>query len=128
MCRKAHGAAFATYGRVETGDFVLASGVMARLAPPDKRGLTFDQHRCGLHHFCFRARRREDVNSIHEFVKTTLEARVVHAPEEGGHFAPGYYSVLFEDPDGIRVAVCIHYRKAQTCGCSSMAERKLPKL
>ena len=81
------------------------TGVMARLAPPDKRDLTFDQHRCGLHHFCFRARRREDVDSIHEFVKTTLAARVVHAPEEGGHFAPGYYSVLFEDLDGIRVEV-----------------------
>jgi hypothetical protein len=26
MCRKAHGAAFATYGRVETGDFVVTSG------------------------------------------------------------------------------------------------------
>jgi hypothetical protein len=26
MCRKAHGAAFATYGRVESGDFVLVSG------------------------------------------------------------------------------------------------------
>ena len=29
-------------------------------------------------------------------------ARIVHAPEEGG-WAPGYYSVLFEDPDGIRL-------------------------
>ena len=29
----------------------------------------------------------------------------MHPPEEGGHFAPGYYSVLFEDPDGIRVEV-----------------------
>jgi hypothetical protein len=26
MCRKAHGAAFATYSRVESGDFVLVSG------------------------------------------------------------------------------------------------------
>ena len=26
MCRKAHGAAFATYGRVGSGDFVLVSG------------------------------------------------------------------------------------------------------
>jgi hypothetical protein len=26
MCRKAHGAAFATYGRVERGDFFLLSG------------------------------------------------------------------------------------------------------
>lgn len=29
MCRKAHGAAFATYGRVERSDFVLVSGVNA---------------------------------------------------------------------------------------------------
>ena len=26
----------------------------------------------------------------------------MHSPEEGD-FAPGYYSVLFEDPDGIRI-------------------------
>jgi hypothetical protein len=29
MCRKAHGAAFATYGRVERKDFVLVSGEIA---------------------------------------------------------------------------------------------------
>jgi hypothetical protein len=34
-----------------------------------------------------------------------LAARIVHPPEEGPGFAPGYYSVLFEDPDGIRVEV-----------------------
>ncbi len=27
---------------------------------------------------------------------------MVHAPEEGP-WAPGYYSVLFEDPDGLRL-------------------------
>ncbi len=27
----------------------------------------------------------------------------IHGPEDGSHFAPGYYSILFEDPDGIRV-------------------------
>jgi hypothetical protein len=31
-----------------------------------------------------------------------LGAHVVHPPEDGP-WAPGYYSVLFEDPDGIRV-------------------------
>ena len=81
------------------------TGIMARLAPPDKRDDAFDQDSSGLHHFCFRARRREDVDAIHAFVKAELGAHVVHAPEEGGHFAPGYYSVLFEDPDGIRVEV-----------------------
>ena len=34
-----------------------------------------------------------------------LEAHIVHPPEDGSRFAPGYYSVLFEDPDGIRVEV-----------------------
>ena len=29
-------------------------------------------------------------------------AKIVRAPE-GGPWAPGYYSVLFEDPDGIRI-------------------------
>ena len=37
------------------------------------------------------------------FAVAELRARVVHPPEEGSHFAPGYYSVLFEDPDGIRI-------------------------
>ena len=31
-------------------------------------------------------------------------AKVVHAPQVDA-FAPGYYSVLFEDPDGIRLEV-----------------------
>jgi catechol 2,3-dioxygenase-like lactoylglutathione lyase family enzyme len=61
----------------------------------------FVQERVGLHHICFRARAREDVDEIHDFVRS-LGARIVHPPEEGS-WAPGYYSVLFEDPDGIRL-------------------------
>jgi catechol 2,3-dioxygenase-like lactoylglutathione lyase family enzyme len=63
----------------------------------------FDQERCGLHHLCFRARSREDVDSVFAVV-TRLGARVVHPPEDGP-WVPGYYSVLFEDPDGIRLEV-----------------------
>ena len=33
----------------------------------------------------------------------TLEEPFSSSPEEGFHFAPGYYSILFGDPDGIRV-------------------------
>jgi catechol 2,3-dioxygenase-like lactoylglutathione lyase family enzyme len=64
----------------------------------------FDQLRSGLHHFCLRARNREDVDAVYRFLKDVLAARIVHPPEDGP-FAPGYYSVLFEDPDGIRVEV-----------------------
>lgn len=63
----------------------------------------FDQGRCGLHHVSFRARSREDVDSVHALV-VALGATVVHPPEDAP-WVPGYYSVLFEDPDGIRLEV-----------------------
>ena len=61
----------------------------------------FTQLRVGLHHVCFRAREREDVDRLGEFL-VSIGAKIVHPPEDGP-WAPGYYSVLFEDPDGIRL-------------------------
>jgi hypothetical protein len=43
------------------------------------------------------------VDRAFEFV-TRIGARIVHPPREDG-WAPGYYSVLFEDPDGLRLEV-----------------------
>jgi catechol 2,3-dioxygenase-like lactoylglutathione lyase family enzyme len=54
----------------------------------------------GLDHICLRARSREDVDSAHSFL-LEIRADVVRAPEEGP-WAPGYYSVSFRDPEGIR--------------------------
>jgi catechol 2,3-dioxygenase-like lactoylglutathione lyase family enzyme len=85
------------------------TGILVRGIPQAAeadRGTTpraFDQWTSGLHHFCFRVRSREDVDAIHRFAVEGLKAHVVHPPEEGEHFAPGYYSLLIEDPDGIRV-------------------------
>ena len=81
------------------------TGILVRGAPPAKRERLFDQDTAGLHHFCFRARSPADVDGIYNFVRDELGAHIVHEPEDGSHFAPGYYSVLFEDPDGIRVEV-----------------------
>jgi catechol 2,3-dioxygenase-like lactoylglutathione lyase family enzyme len=81
------------------------TGILVREAPADKRDTPFDQDRAGLHHLCFRARNREDVDTIYRFIVDELEAKIVHPPEDASHFAPGYYSVLFEDPDGIRIEV-----------------------
>ena len=61
----------------------------------------FVQARVGLHHVCFRARERAQVDELHQFL-LELGATIVHPPEDGA-WAPGYYSVLFEDPDGIRL-------------------------
>ena len=79
------------------------TGVAISRAGDAHRQARFEQQRVGLHHVCFRARARADVDGVHAFV-AGLGATVVHAPEEG-HWAPGYYSVLFEDPDGIRIEV-----------------------
>lgn len=81
------------------------TGILVRGAPEEKRDRAFDQERPGLHHLCFRARRREDVDAVYHFLVDELDANIVHPPEDGSQFAPGYYSVLFEDPDGIRVEV-----------------------
>lgn len=81
------------------------TGILVRGAPADKPKRAFDQDAAGLHHLCFRARSREDVETIFEHVAADPDATVVHGPEEGDRFAPGYYSILFEDPDGIRVEV-----------------------
>ena len=61
----------------------------------------FDQSTSGLHHLCFRMREREDVDELYRFLLAT-EATIIHGPQEDG-WAPGYYSILFEDPEGIRL-------------------------
>ena len=70
---------------------------------PENRDAVFDQRRIGLHHVCFRARSREDIDELYGFLQAR-KVKVVRAPQEGS-WAPGYYSLLFEDPDGIRLEV-----------------------
>jgi catechol 2,3-dioxygenase-like lactoylglutathione lyase family enzyme len=62
-----------------------------------------DPLRPGVHHLCFRARSREDVDAVYPLARE-LGAEIVRAPEDGP-WAPGYYSLSFLDPDGIRLEV-----------------------
>ena len=59
--------------------------------------------RSGLHHICFRARSRDDIDELYGFLQG-IGATMVRGPEEGP-WAPGYYSLSFVDPDGIRLEV-----------------------
>jgi catechol 2,3-dioxygenase-like lactoylglutathione lyase family enzyme len=77
------------------------TGVLIRNAAPEHRDAPFDQWRIGLHHFCFRLRSREDVDALHASMRD-FGAKIVRAPDDGP-WAPGYYSTLFEDPNGIRI-------------------------
>ncbi len=77
------------------------TGVLIRAVPAELESERFNQDRAGLHHYCFRARSRDDIDSLHVFLEE-IDACIVHPPEEGP-WAPGYYSVLFEDPAGLRI-------------------------
>ena len=66
-------------------------------------GERFVQQRVGLHHICLRARSREDVDRCAALLKE-MDATIVRGPLEGS-WGPGYYYVLFEDPEGIRLEV-----------------------
>jgi catechol 2,3-dioxygenase-like lactoylglutathione lyase family enzyme len=70
---------------------------------PALTGERFVQQRVGLHHLCLRARSREDVDKCAALLRE-IGATIVRGPAEDT-WAPGYYSVLFEDPDGIRLEV-----------------------
>jgi len=79
------------------------TGVLLSPPAPEYEGERFVQRRIGLHHVCFAARSRRDVNAAHLFVQT-LGVPIIRAPRED-NFAPGYYSILFEDPDGVRLEI-----------------------
>jgi catechol 2,3-dioxygenase-like lactoylglutathione lyase family enzyme len=79
------------------------TGIGIRAAAAEHRDTRFDQLRAGLHHLCLRARSRADVDALARFV-AGKGATLVHPPREDP-WAPGYYSVLFEDPCGTRLEV-----------------------
>jgi predicted lactoylglutathione lyase len=79
------------------------TGVAITPAAQEHTGKRFQQGTVGLHHVCFRAKSREDVDELYNLA-LQLGARIIRAPQES-NFAPGYYSTLFEDPDGIRLEV-----------------------
>jgi catechol 2,3-dioxygenase-like lactoylglutathione lyase family enzyme len=79
------------------------TGVGIRAPSPEYEGERFVQNRIGLHHLCFRARSRDDVDEAHRFL-VSIGATIVHPPQDD-EYAPGYYSVLFEDPDGVRLEI-----------------------
>jgi catechol 2,3-dioxygenase-like lactoylglutathione lyase family enzyme len=79
------------------------TGFGVRRPTPEHAGAKYEQFRVGLHHQCWRARERADVDEVHAFL-VSIGTKIVHPPQDEP-WAPGYYAVLFEDPDGIRLEV-----------------------
>jgi catechol 2,3-dioxygenase-like lactoylglutathione lyase family enzyme len=104
----------------ETSYYCVGGRTAVGISAPssEHQGAAFEQKRVGLHHLCFRARERADIDELHAFLGT-LDAKIIRAPRED-QWAPGYYSILFEDPDGnqARAQSCAGQGFVGVSGCS----------
>lgn len=79
------------------------TAVGIRRSAPELAGHAHEELAPGIDHLCFRARSRDDIDNLYQSL-AELGAELVRAPEEGP-WAPGYYSLSFRDPEGIRLEV-----------------------
>ena len=79
-----------------------------------RRRMPHDRYAPGLHHLAFHAGSRDEVDAVHELVRST-GAAVLDPPAEYD-YTPGYYAVFFADPDGLKLEVVFEPRLAQNPG------------
>jgi glyoxylase I family protein len=72
-----------------------------RAAPKYARA-TFSKDRVGLCEVAFRAESREQVDALARDV-VGFGGKILDPPKDYPNYAPGYYSVFFADPDGIKL-------------------------
>ncbi len=63
----------------------------------------FDRYRLGVHHVCFSASSREQVDERAAWL-SEQGAEIESGPEEYG-YSEGYYAVFFYDPDGLKLEI-----------------------
>ena len=75
---------------------------------PAKMLRAFECYSPGLHHFCFRVEGEREVREVAQKLKDAG----IDASEPQGYpdYAPDYFAVFFEDPDGLRLEVT-NYRQ-----------------
>ena len=79
------------------------TGILIQEIDKEIDSSNFNQNNIGLHHFCLRARNKKDINMLKDKL-TEINAKIIRGPLDGA-WAPGYYYILFEDPDGIKIEV-----------------------
>jgi len=73
-------------------------------AKPESLGKAHDRYAPGLHHLCFDADSRDEVDRLYREM-VAAGATVLDAPAEY-QYTPGYYAVFFADPDGVKLELC----------------------
>ena len=77
------------------------TGILIQQITKDETSGSFSQNNVGLHHLCFRLLSKNNVDELVIKLKK-MNANIIRGPLNGP-WVPGYYYVLFEDPDGIRL-------------------------
>ncbi|HEY9102226.1 VOC family protein [Chitinimonas sp.] len=75
---------------------------------PARSDLPHNPYSPGLHHFCLRVERVEDVQEAARQLQAAGIAASDAAPHPG--YAPDYWATFFSDPDGIRLEIT-NYRQ-----------------
>ena len=75
-----------------------AIGLRERQAEGD-----FDRYRLGLHHICFSAESRKQVDERAAWLREQ-GAEIESGPADYG-YSEGYYAVFFYDPDGLKLEI-----------------------
>ena len=79
------------------------TGILIQQAKFKNKNFKFSQENIGLHHFCFRMRSIKDIEEFYNLL-VNIKANVIRGPIKG-NWVKGYYYIVFEDPDGIRLEV-----------------------
>ena len=93
--------------------------IAIRAAAAGEASAAFNRYRVGLHHLALKARRREDIDQFHDFLRKE-RLPILDSPALYPQYGPNYYALFFADPDGIKLEL-VHFpwgywRKAQTEG------------
>ncbi len=76
------------------------------IRPARRAGVRHDSYAPGLHHLCFRARDAAAVDIAARALRALGVA--IDGPRLWPEYAPDYYALFFEDPDGMRLEVMNH--------------------
>jgi catechol 2,3-dioxygenase-like lactoylglutathione lyase family enzyme len=90
--------------RGETIFYLSGPGTSVGLREAQTRELgRYDRYAPGLHHLCFEAFSRADVDERADWLRS-VGAELESEPQEYG-YVPGYYAVYFYDPDGLKLEI-----------------------
>ncbi|MGC1676628.1 MAG: VOC family protein [Candidatus Binataceae bacterium] len=79
---------------------------------PAHSSARFNSYAPGLHHLCLRVSDNAAVDAVAERLRAL--GVETDGPRLCPEYAPDYYAVFFEDPDGIRFEVMNHIQRRQT--------------